>query len=278
MIIVVTGANGQLGQAVQAVLHTHQIVAWDLAQVDVTSLDAVRKGIESVRPQLVINTAAYTDVDGAESHPTEAYRVNALGPRNLALVTGDAGIPLLHVSTDYVFDGTATRPYHEFDRPNPISVYGASKLAGEEAIRALNPRHFIVRTAWLYHVHGQNFPNTIVNLANRQPLRIVSDQYGSPTYAPHLAEAIAKLIDTTAYGTFHLAGSGGGTSWFEFATSLFHALEMTVTIQPVSTCDFPRPAPRPRYAVLTSIQDPHIELPPWKEGVQAFARAVRARQ
>lgn len=274
MTLLLIGAGGQLGRALRAALRVHHVVAWNAKELDITNLEAVRTGVESIRPDLVINAAAYTDVDGAESHPIEAYRVNALGPRNLALVTGKAGIPLLHVSTDYVFDGQALRPYHEFDRPRPLSVYGASKLAGEDAVRTLNPRHFVVRTAWLYHVQGKNFPNTLRGLADRQDIRVVSDQYGSPTYAPHLAEAIARLIETQAYGTFHLAGSGGA-SWFEFATVLFRVLQISTPIQPVATGEFPRPAPRPRYTVMTSIQEPNIELPPWQEGVRAYAYALR---
>ena len=132
-----------------------------------------------------------------------------VGPRNLAVATAAQGLPLLHLSTDYVFDGTSRRPYHEYDRPSPLSIYGASKLAGEEAVRTHNPRHYIVRTAWLYHTVGRNFPKTMCGLAKNPEVCVVSDQFGSPTYAPHLAEAISHLIETEAYGTYHLAGQGG---------------------------------------------------------------------
>lgn len=162
--------------------------------------------MKELNPECILNTAAYTNVDGAETNVHLAYAVNALGPRNLGVAAASLDIPLMHVSTDYVFDGRSIVPYHEFDRSNPLSVYGASKLAGEEAIRGLHRRHFIVRTAWLYHVVGRNFPKTITALASRPVVRVVDDQVGSPTYAPHLASALARLLGTTAYGTYHLAG------------------------------------------------------------------------
>ena len=274
MKILITGANGQLGQALQAVLRDHQLIALDIDEIDITQLESTRKVISQGHPDLVINAAAYTDVDGAESNSDAAFRVNALGPRNLALLTASQRIPLVHISTDYVFDGVLQRPYHEFDRPNPISVYGRSKLAGEEALRALNPRHFIIRTSWLYHIIGKNFPKTIWSLSKEPKIRVVSDQYGSPTYAPHLANAIAQLIKTDACGTYHVAGSGG-TSWFELARALFKLLQIQTPIVPVSTAEFPRPAYRPRYAVLTSLQDPTITLPPWEEGIAEFAQGLR---
>ena len=151
--------------------------------------------------------AAYTDVDGAETNVPLAYAVNALGPRNLAVVARAHDIPLVHVSTDYVFDGRSSVPYHEFDRPNPLSVYGASKLAGEEAIRSLHRRHFIVRAAWLYHTVGRIFPRTITAPANQPLVRVVNDQVGSPTHAPHLASALARLLDD---GLRHLSPCGAG--------------------------------------------------------------------
>lgn len=271
MKVFIAGAKGQLGQALQKTLGHHEIIACDQDELDITQLEATRKVLEQVRPQVVINAAAYTKVDQAESEPEMAYRINALGPRNLALATASQKIPLLQISTDYVFDGKASRPYHEFDRPHPQSVYGMSKLAGEDTVRALNPRHFIVRTAWLYHIVGKNFPKTICALADQSEIRVVNDQYGSPTYAPHLAQALNRLMETDAYGTYHIAGSGG-TSWFEFARTLFTLCGITTKIKPVSTAEFPRPAPRPANAVLTTVQDPPMVLPPWEQGLQEFVR------
>ena len=274
MKILLTGANGQLGTALQSSLQAHQLVALGHAQLEITSLAAVRDAIAAHRPDVVINAAAFNDVDGAEAHPEEAYAGNALGPRNLAVATAAGGIPLLHVSSDYVFDGRAKRPYTEFDPTNPLSAYGRSKLAGEEAVRALNRRHYIVRTAWLFSTVGRNFAKTMCGLADRPEVRVVSDQYGSPTYAPHLAAALAQLIESGAFGTYHLAGKGG-TSWFELTRTLYRHLGITTAVQPVSTAEFPRPAQRPRYSVLTTIQDPAILLPPWEDGAAAFAKAMQ---
>lgn len=273
--ILVTGAAGQLGHALGTALARHRILASDVDRLDITRLAAVREALRAESVDLAINAAAFNDVDGAESDPDAAYRANALGPRNLALATAERGIPLLHVSTDYVFDGTGTRPYHEFDRPAPCSAYGRSKLAGEEAVRALNPRHYVVRTAWLYHAVGKNFPKTMLALAGRPEVRVVNDQCGSPTYAPHLAAAIAELIGSGAFGTYHFAGRGEAT-WYELTRALYRHFGISTAVQPVSTAEFPRPAPRPRYSVLTTLQDPQILLPPWEEGLAEFARVMRS--
>ncbi len=271
MKVLVVGAQGQLGHALQQVLETRQVDAYGREALDISNRLRTRQAVEQAKPDVVINAAAYTNVDQAELDIESAYRVNALGPQNLALATEALGIPLVHVSTDYVFDGTHTQPYHEFDRPNPCSIYGKSKLAGEEVVRTIAKRHFIVRTAWLYHTVGKNFPKTICHVSQRSAVRVVNDQFGSPTYAPHLAKAIDQLFDTRAYGTYHLAGSGG-TSWFGFTQLLFKHLGIQSQLTPVATNEFPRPAPRPAYAVLTSLQDPSISLPPWEQGVEEFAR------
>ncbi|UCE63662.1 MAG: dTDP-4-dehydrorhamnose reductase [Nitrospirota bacterium] len=271
MRVFIAGAKGQLGHALQETLGHHEVIAYDQDELDITQLEATRKVLEQVRPQVVLNAAAYTKVDQAESEPEMAFRINALGARNLALTTASQKIPLLQISTDYVFDGKALRPYHEFDRPHPLSVYGMSKLAGEDTVRALNPRHFIVRTAWLYHTVGNNFPKTICALADQPEIRVVNDQYGSPTYAPHLAQALSRLMETDAFGTYHIAGSGG-TSWFEFTRTLFTLCGFATKIKAVSKAEFPRPAPRPAHAVLTTLQDPHMVLPPWEQGLQEFVR------
>ena len=275
MKILLTGANGQLGQALQGELVRDELVALDHQHLDITQLDPMRRAVQAFCPDLVINTAAYNNVDGAESNPLAAYRVNALGPRNLAVVTASVGMPLLHISTDYVFDGTSRRPYHEFDHPHPLSVYAVSKLAGEEAVRSLNPKHYLVRTAWLYHVVGRNFAKTICSLAQQQPaVRVVNDQVGSPTYAPHLATAIATLIRSGAFGIYHLVNQGAA-SWYELTCALYRQLGIATPVCPITMLEFPRPAKRPAYSVLTTIQDPIILLPPWEEGVVAFAKAVR---
>jgi len=249
------------------------MVALGHAALDITRFDAVRDAVALHRPALVINASAFNDVDGAESRSAEAYAVNALGPRNLAVASAASGIPLVHVSTDYVFDGAAERPYHEFDRPNPLSVYGASKLAGEDAVRTLNPRHYVVRTAWLFWEGGNSFLLSMYARAASPGLRVVNDQYGSPTYAPHMAEGIAHLIETGAFGTYHMAGAGG-TTRYELTCELFRLLRLSPMPQAASRFDFPAAAARPRYSVLTTIQDPRIELPAWQEGVAQCAHAI----
>ena len=270
--ILLTGAGGQLGRALQSALSGWDLVSRPRAALDITQLDDVRACVEETQPALVINAAAYNAVDAAESDVEGAYAGNALGPRNLALATAAASIPILHVSSDYVFDGCADRPYHEFDQPNPRTVYGASKLAGETAVRDLNPRHYVVRTAWLYCAEGKNFANTITGMADRDEVRVVSDQFGSPTYVPHLATGIAQLIQSEAFGTYHVANSGAA-SWFDLTLALYGALGIATPVVPVATADFPRPAERPRYSVLTTLQQPRIELPDWRAGVAAYAAA-----
>lgn len=273
MKIILTGAGGQLGAALQSTLARHDVTALDRAALDITELADVHQAVAAEHPDLVINAAAFNDVDGAESNGSTAYAVNALGPRNLAVATAAHGAALLHVSSDYVFDGETSRPYHEFDRPNPLSVYAASKLAGEEQVRSLQPRHYLVRTSWLYAASGKNFPDTMCRAASQNAeVRVVSDQFGSPTYAPHLAEAIARLIETGAHGTYHLAGQGG-TSWYELTRAVYRHLGITAAVHAVATPEFPRPARRPRYSVLTTLQEPRIVLPPWQDGVAEFARA-----
>jgi len=271
----VTGAAGQLGRALGPALRGHETIALDRAALDIEDPVAVRAAVAAHRPEAVVNAAAYNFVDRAESEHEAAFRGNALGPRNLAEATAEAGASIVHVSTDYVFDGEAGRPYDERDTPNPLSVYGRSKLAGEEAVRAANPRHYVVRTAWVFAPRARNFPSTMLRLAEAGPVRVVYDQVGSPTYAPHLAEAIARLLEAGAFGIHHLAGAGA-VSWHGFTVELFRCLGLATAVEPASTAEFPRPARRPRYAPLVTIREPRIELPAWQEGVAAYAAALAA--
>ena len=273
MKILIAGAAGQLGRCLPSALKDHQVAALNRSELDVSRLDNVRKALAHYHPDLVINASAFNQVDGAESRVTEAFTINATGPRNLAVATAASGIPIVHVSTDYVFDGSAGRPYHEFDATNPLSVYGASKLAGEEAVRTLNHKHYIVRTAWLFWEHGRNFLTTMRDLAKRPSLSVASDQHGSPTYVPHLARSIAQLLQTEAYGTYHLAGRGGATRW-HLVKELFRLLAIETPVLPVPRESFNTEAERPANTILTSIQDPPIGLPPWQEGLAEFARRL----
>ncbi len=273
MHILLTGAGGQLGHAIQGIFSNHEVFAYDRLQLDITHLEAVRAAVATHTPDLVLNAAAYNAVDQAERDPEAAYRGNALGPRNLALVTAARGIPLLHMSTNYVFDGLSRRPYHEFDMPRPQSVYGQGKLAGEEAVRALNPKHYIVRTSWLYHTHGNNFIKTMRALSQQPEVRVVDDQFGSPTYAPHLAAALVQLVTTEAFGTYHMAGRGG-TSRFDLIQTLYTLLGIRSQVKPIPSTEMPRLAKCPSYAVLTTLQEPAIHLPAWQDGLAQFVQSA----
>jgi dTDP-4-dehydrorhamnose reductase len=273
MKIVITGAGGQLGIALAHALADHQVLGLGRDALDVTEPERIADVITEERPDLVINSAAYTDVDGAETDRNEAFRVNGTAPGHLAVATAEVGIPLVHVSTDYVFDGRRDSPYTEFDLTHPLSVYGESKLAGEDAVRIHNPMHYVVRTAWLYSAGGRNFLNRMRSMAQQPEVRVVDDQHGSPTYAPHLAQAIGRLIATESFGTYHIAGSGG-TTWHGLACELYRALGIDTPVVAVSTAEFPRPATRPAFAVLETAIEPAIVLPPWRAGLEAFVREV----
>jgi dTDP-4-dehydrorhamnose reductase len=229
------------------------------AELDVTDPRAVE---EAIGPDdLVINCAAWTDVDGAESHADEALRVNAGGAGNVARAAGTVA----YVSSDYVFDGHKREPYLESDPPGPLSSYGRSKLEGERATAAANPRHFIVRSAWLFGSGGSNFVDTMLRLG--PAVRVVDDQVGCPTFTAHLADALAELTMSESFGVHHLAASGT-CSWFEFAREIFALAGRHVELTPCTTAEFPRPAPRPAWSVLGSERG--HRLPHWREGLQAY--------
>jgi dTDP-4-dehydrorhamnose reductase len=274
MRILITGSEGQLGRALTRVAGHHQVTALSHRELDITNADSVCKAIRSTRAELVINAAAYNDVDGAESHSELAHQVNALGPRLLALETAAAGIPVVHVSTDYIFDGAIDRPYHELDPTHPLSAYGRSKLAGELAVQSLNPRHYIARTAWLFDADGKNFVNTMRALAGQSQVRVVSDQYGSPTYAEHLATGIVQIIGTDQFGLYHLAGSGGAVSRYELVSYLYKLLGVSTKVIAVSHHEFKTAAVRPASSALQSIRQPPAMLPTWQEGLRAYCDAV----
>jgi dTDP-4-dehydrorhamnose reductase len=276
--ILITGASGQLGICLGNSLRDHDLIPLSHLELDITRLSQVHGVLVRERPDLLINAAAFNDVDGAESRGrSAAYAVNACGPGNLAFEAAELGIPIVHVSTDYVFDGKLGRPYHEDDNTNPLSIYGASKLSGERAVARFNPRHYIVRTAWLYWESGKGFLPSMCLNATKPELRIADDQFGSPTYAPHLADAIARLIETEAFGTYHLAGSGGASRW-QFVTEAFRLMRVSTRLTPVSHHEFPAPANRPAFSVLTTVQEPRIALPPWQEGVAEFVSRFARHQ
>lgn len=274
MKILVTGGAGQLGRALPEALRGHDVTAIERAALDIADGAAVTAALAAHAPRAVINAAAYNEVDRAESEPEAAFRGNVLGPRTLAEATAARGIALVHVSTDYVFDGTARTPYVESASTHPLSVYGRSKRDGEQAVIGTNPRHFVVRTSWLYSADGRNFPNTIRRLARNGGVRVVDDQRGSPTYVPHLATALASLVASADFGVHHAAGQGEA-SWYELTRALFAGLGLDVPVEPVTTDAFPRPAPRPAYSVLATERRPPRLLPPWQDGLAEYVRAVK---
>lgn len=275
MKILITGASGQLGHALQAGFRNHILFPLTEKNCDITEPAQLKRAFSSIKPDLVINAAAYTNVDGAEADEKGAYKGNEEGPRLLALETVGLGIPLIHFSTDYVFDGKATSPYTESSPTNPQSVYGKSKLAGEKAIQKINPQHFIVRTAWLYHTQGHNFPKTMIGVSAKPEVRVVNDQIGCPTYAPHLVELLKQVMSLKEYGIYHLAG-GGETSWHGMTVYLYEKMKIKTPVIAVSTSEFPRPAPRPAYSVLRSERQPKMELPHWKQGIDDFLLSLQA--
>ena len=258
-----TGAGGMLGREVVRAASAHEVVALTHAELDVTDRDAVAAVVKDC---VVVNCAGFTDVDGAETDEDAATLLNGVAPGYLAA----AARAIVHPSTDYVFDGTKREPYVESDPTGPRSAYGRSKLAGEQAVAAANPRHMIVRTSWLFGPGGRNFVDTMLGLAGeRDELRVVDDQVGCPTYAGHLASALVELAASDSYGIHHVAGAGA-CSWFEFAIEIFRQAELDVRVVPCNTDEFPRPAPRPAYSVLGTERADTVRLPDWREGLSAY--------
>ncbi len=253
--IIVTGGEGQLAQALQQVRSENdQYIFADKNQLDITNREALEVFFEQHRPEVVINTAAYTQVDAAESYPEMAFLVNEIAVKNLIAVCEKHGCKLIHVSTDYVFDGTATQPYKETHATNPVTVYGKSKKAGEEALlNSTLQSYAIVRTSWLYSPFGHNFYKTMLRLAHtKKELSIVNDQIGSPTSALHLAEAlliIAHALQPENAGVYHYC-NGGETTWFGFAKAIFEKHNLQLDVKPVTSGEYPTAARRPAYSVL----------------------------
>ena len=258
----------------------HELVAIDLPELDITDEQAVGAFFERERPAATINCAAWTDVDGAETKQDLAYAVNATGAGNLARAAAEIGTPLLHISTDYVFDGAAPRdaagrerPYVESDPTGPRSVYGETKLAGEREVLASCAAHTIVRTAWLYGVDGGNFVDTMLRLAGeREAVQVVTDQVGSPTWSGHLAPAILGLLEREVHGLVHLTGAGA-VSWNGFAKEIFRQAEVDGRVEPASSEQMARPAPRPAFSVLESQREDVLPMPPWQDGLAGYLAA-----
>ncbi len=249
--IILTGAEGQLGKELQKqlVLYDYEVIAVDLPDFDITDYNNAKDLMKKEQPQIVINCAAYTDVDGCEENEELAFKVNALGVRTLAILTSEINAELVHISTDYVFDGEMGKVYREYDKPNPLNIYGKSKLMGEEFVERFNPRHYIVRTAWLYG-EGKNFVQTMLRLSReRDSIDVVNDQFGTPTSTVDLASIIIDLIGTEYYGLYH-GTCNGYCSWYDFARKIFELKGIDIKVNPVSSTEFKRPARRPKFSIL----------------------------
>ncbi len=287
MRVIIIGAQGQVGWELnrRAIALGHEVLAWDQAELDITDAAAVDQALDASGADVVINAAAYTAVDKAEQEPDRAFAVNRDGPAHLATACARLNIPLLHISTDYVYDGRQSSPYVEDDAPTPLGVYGASKLAGDEAVRRGLPRHLILRVSWVFSVHGHNFVKTILRLAReREELRIVADQHGSPTFAGDIADVLLELagriaeIDAKgAWGTYHYCGDPV-TTWHGFTCAIVELAGereplRAQTILPITTADYPTPAARPANSALDcgKLAARFGILPrPWRDGLHAL--------
>jgi dTDP-4-dehydrorhamnose reductase len=272
MKLLVTGAAGMLGHDVMRAAGNanHEVVGFGRAELDVTVPEALRRRFELERPDVVINCAAWTDVDGAEEAEEAAFAVNGAGAGNVAAAALAVEAAVVHVSTDYVFDGAKGEPYVESDQPAPLSAYGRTKLAGEEAVAAANKRHFIVRSAGLFGIAGRNFVDTMLRLAETQSeVLVVRDQVTSPTYTWHLAYGLVRLIESIEYGIHHMA-AGGSCSWYEFASEIFELAKVECKVLSATTEMLGRPAPRPPYSALATQREHAILLPSWHDGIAGY--------
>lgn len=279
-MLLITGANGQLGRCLQEVMGEQNALYTDAAQLDITDPAALEAFTKSHLLQGVVNCAAYTDVDKAEEEPERAYQVNALGPAHLARLCAWLQIPLVHISTDYVFDGTAHTPLTETDEACPLGVYGKTKRQGEEAVLGLAHTAAVIRTAWLYSPYGKNFVKTILELGRtRAEIRVVSDQIGSPTYAPHLAAAVVRVLECLQKGEkklYHFTDEGVA-SWYDLAYYAVRQAGLNAQVLPIATREYPTRARRPAFSVLDKSRikkETGIAIDHWTKGVDACLKKL----
>jgi len=251
MKVLIIGSEGMLGHDLVDILSAeNEVSTTTIDTLDITDIDKTIKTVMDINPDVVVHAAAFTDVDGSESNVDLAYNVNAIGTRNVAVACSQVDSALVYICTDYVFDGTKGSPYYEYDQTNPLGVYGKTKHLGEVYIRDTLNKFYIVRTSWLYGFHGPNFITTMLNLAKtNDSISVVDDQIGSPTYTVDLATAISQLIKKPSYGIYHVTNSEH-CSWYDYAKEIFDIAGIDIEVKPVTTEEFPRPAPRPKYSVL----------------------------
>ena len=273
--VMITGANGQLGRAVNlqyADSGEYELINTDVGELDITNIDKVMTFVREVKPYAIINCAAYTAVDACEKEEDLAFRINAIGPRNLSIAATETGAKMMHVSTDYVFDGNGTRPYRETDPTGPQGAYGRTKLAGEDFVREFSDRHFIVRTAWLYG-DGKNFVKTMLRLSEtNDKVRVVMDQVGSPTSADELAKAIAYLLPTENYGLFH-GTCEGDCSWAQFTEEIFRLAGKNTIVEAITSEEYAAAAKRPAYSILENYMlkmTTDFMLADWHDAIAAY--------
>lgn len=273
MRVFVTGNKGQLGQALHRQLQDHTVIGIDLPEVDITNRDDITDAMAQAKPDVVIHCAAYTDVDGCARDPQLAYRVNGLGTQNVAWACRELGADLVHISTNEVFDGRNTRGYEEWEPINPANAYGRSKAAAEAHVRRLLPNAYIVRIAWAYAPGGRNFVHAILRIAREKgAIRVVTDEIGNPTYMRDVADAIARLIPTRAFGIYHLVNEGSCSRW-AFANEILRLAGLSdVTNEPILSSEFRRPSSPPPFGALHNIAGAAlgIRLRPWQEALKAF--------
>ncbi len=256
----------------------HDVVGFGHTELDVADAATVSSKFELERPDVAINCAAWTDVDGAEEAEDAAMAVSGKGAGHVAAAAAAVGASVLYVSSDYVFDGAKGSPYVETDQPAPLSAYGRTKLAGEEATAAANKRHFVVRSSWLFGIGGSNFVETMLRLAAMQnEVLVVRDQVGSPTYTWHLAYGLVRLIEGIEFGTHHMAAAGQ-CSWYEFAREVFEQAKVECKVLSITTEEFGRPAPRPPFSALTSQREHAIRLPSWQDGLAGYLAQRQAEE
>ncbi len=275
MKILIIGHKGMLGSDLFEMCKNNKfdVVGVDADELDITDLQNTKEKVAQIKPNVVINCAAYTNVDGCEENIDLAYKVNGLGARNLAIATSEASVKLVHISTDYVFDGEGKENLTEYDLVNPLSIYGKSKLMGEEMIKSFHNKYFILRTQWLYGKNGPNFVETMIKLAKeKDSLMVVDDQIGSPTFTKDLCKSIIELISTEKYGIYHVS-NGGQASWYQFAKDIFELSNINIDVKPCTTEQFPRPAYRPKYSVMDNSMlriNGFTELRSYKEALKEY--------
>lgn len=273
--IIVTGCNGQLGKAVNEYYkgsNEYELVNTDVAELDITNIEAVMKFVGDVKPYAIINCAAHTNVNACETQEDLAFKINAIGPRNLAIASKEFGAKLIHISTDYVFAGDNDHPYREYDEVAPQSAYGRTKLQGEHFVQQFADKYFIVRTAWLYG-DGKNFVKTMLGLGKtNDTVRVVGDQVGSPTSAKELAKAIGVLVQSDNYGIFH-GTCEGVCSWADFTEEFYRLAGLTTKVEHITTDEYPTPAKRPAYSVLDNYMfssTTDFKFADWKDAIKEY--------